>query len=156
MAAASWNCMNLKQLSTSGINLEIGSKFGHCRNLLMISILKSIVNSGTVENYRFYQSGITSKVGHYQRLLVKSLVNSGTVEITIGINLEIVIKFRHYSKLLVVSILRSIVNLGTAKNHKQLRSFFVGILQLWQVFILPRTKTIWTTLGALLTFFSSV
>jgi hypothetical protein len=84
---------------------------------------------------------------------MKSLVNSGTVETTIGINLEIVSKFRHYPKLPVVSILRSIVNLGTVENYKQLRPFFVVILQLWLVFILPPTKTIWNTLGALLTFF---
>jgi hypothetical protein len=35
--------------TTRGINLEIASKFGYCRKLLLVSILKSIVNLGTVE-----------------------------------------------------------------------------------------------------------
>jgi hypothetical protein len=73
-------------LHQNGINLEIVSKFcWHCRNLLLVSILKSILNSSPVKNYCFFINlEITSKAGHCQKLLVvsilKSLVDSATVE----------------------------------------------------------------------------
>ncbi len=38
-----------------GINLKIAIEFMHCRKLLMVSILKSILNSDTVENYYWHQ-----------------------------------------------------------------------------------------------------
>jgi hypothetical protein len=40
----------------SGINLEIAIKLGQYKKLLVVSILKSLVNLGTVENYYWYQS----------------------------------------------------------------------------------------------------
>jgi hypothetical protein len=45
-----------KLLVPSGINLEIAIKLGQYKKLLVVSILKSLVNSGTVENYYWYQS----------------------------------------------------------------------------------------------------
>jgi hypothetical protein len=44
--------MGLSKTTTgSGINLEIATKLGQCKKLLVVSILKSLVNSGIVENY---------------------------------------------------------------------------------------------------------
>ena len=45
-----------RKLLTSGITLEIAIKLGQYKKLLVVSILKSLVNSGTVENYYWYQS----------------------------------------------------------------------------------------------------
>jgi hypothetical protein len=42
--------------TTTAIKLKIASKFGHCRKLLFVSILKSLVFLGPVENYEWYQS----------------------------------------------------------------------------------------------------
>jgi histidyl-tRNA synthetase len=44
------------EMSVEGINLEIAIKLGQYKKLLVVSILKSLVNLGTVENYNWYQS----------------------------------------------------------------------------------------------------
>jgi hypothetical protein len=42
--------------TTSGINLEIGSKSVLCQKQLVVSILKLLVYLVTAENYKWYQS----------------------------------------------------------------------------------------------------
>jgi hypothetical protein len=64
------------------INLEIASKFGHCRKLLVVSILKSLINSKTTSGFnikianKFYSDlKCTEEKNQYERK-DKTILNS--------------------------------------------------------------------------------